>query len=239
MNVDTVQRHRTASATRYSVSTSPDRRNLVYRHRVGATPHERWNHNIHYHRLVLDAIPAEARSALDVGTGNGLLAADLRRRVTDVVAIDADHEVLEAARAAVEDVEWIHDDVMAHRFSRTFDVVASVAALHHLPDLPSALRRLSELTSPGGVLVVVGLARATRPADFAVAALGTVQHRWLSRRRGYWEHSAPTVWPPPHSYAQVRDCARRELPGVHWRRLPLWRYALTWRKPRPEDSGES
>ncbi|KUH81084.1 MULTISPECIES: class I SAM-dependent methyltransferase [unclassified Mycobacterium] len=197
---------------------------------MGGEQPQRWNHNIHYHQLVLDAVPVEARSALDVGTGNGLLAADLRQKVPEVVAIDVDDDVLEAARGEVEGVDWILGDVMAHRFQRTFDVVASVAALHHLPDLRSALRRFAELTSPGGVLVVVGLARSTRPWDFAVDVLGVVQHRWLSLRRNHWEHTAPTVWPPAHSYSEVRQCAEEELPGVQWRRLPMFRYALTWRK---------
>jgi SAM-dependent methyltransferase len=198
---------------------------------VGGKQRQRWNHNIHYHRLVLDAVPVDARSALDVGTGNGLLAADLCQKVPEVVAIDVDDEVLEAAHGEVDDVEWILGDVMAYPFERTFDMVASVATLHHLPDLRSALRRFAELTSPGGVLVVVGLARSTRPCEFAVGVLGVVQHRWLSWRRGYWEHTAPTVWPPPHSYSEVRECAVEELPGMQWRRLPMFRYVLTWRKP--------
>ncbi|MDQ6782291.1 MAG: methionine biosynthesis protein MetW [Actinomycetota bacterium] len=40
---------------------------------------ERWNHNIHYHRLILDSVPAGARDALDVGCGEGMLARRLRR----------------------------------------------------------------------------------------------------------------------------------------------------------------
>lgn len=198
---------------------------------MGGKQGQRWNHNIHYHRLVLDAVPVDARSALDVGTGNGLLAADLRQKVPEVVAIDLDGDVLDVAHEEVDDVEWILGDVMAYPFERTFDVVASVATLHHLPDLRSALRRLAELTSPGGVLVVVGLARSTRPLEFALGVVGVVQHRWLSWRRGYWEHTAPTVWPPPHSYSEVRECAQAELPGAQWRQLPMFRYVLTWEKP--------
>ncbi len=198
---------------------------------MGGEQVQRWNHNIHYHRLVLDEVPLDARSALDVGTGNGLLAAELSQKVPEVVAIDADNEVLAAAREETKNVQWILGDAMAHPFRRTFDVVASIATLHHLPDHASAIRRLAELTSPGGVLVVIGLARSTRLTDFAADVVGVVQHRWLSWRRDYWEHSAPTVWPPPHSYSEVRQCAMEELPGAQWRRLPMFRYALTWRKP--------
>lgn len=37
----------------------------------------RWNLNIHYHRVAVEAIPAGARTALDVGSGDGVLALDL------------------------------------------------------------------------------------------------------------------------------------------------------------------
>jgi hypothetical protein len=34
----------------------------------------------------------------------------------------------------------------------------------------------------------------------------------------------------PHTYAQAREIASAVLPGMRWRRLPLFRYAVTWRK---------
>ena len=193
---------------------------------------QRWNHNIHFHRLVTDAVPTGATSALDVGTGDGMLAGELRASVSDVTGIDVDQGVLARAEAEHPGIAWLHDDVMTRDFGRTFDVVASIATLHHLGDMRGALRRLGALTSPGGVLVVVGLARSTSVGDHAHDAFGVVQHQWFSRTRTYWEHSAPTVWPPPHSYSEVRAAATEELPGVQWKRLALWRYALTWHRPR-------
>jgi ubiquinone/menaquinone biosynthesis C-methylase UbiE len=192
----------------------------------------RWNHNIEYHRLVLDAVPAGARTALDVGTGDGLLARDLHQIVPDVTAIDVDADVLSRARAEDPDVHWVLGDALTHPFEpEGFDVVASIAVLHHFPDPEAALRRLAGLTAPGGLLAVVGLARSTTPLDFGYDFAGTAQHQYLSRRRGFWDHTAPTVWPPPHSYREIRSTAARVLPGVQWRRLPLWRYALLWHKP--------
>lgn len=136
-----------------------------------------WNHNIHYHRLILDAVPAGARSALDVGCGNGLLSVELQGAVPEVTGIDLDQTVLEEARQHRDEITWVRGDAMTHDFGRTFDVVASVATLHHIPDLDAALSRLADLTAPGGVLAVVGVARTSRPKDVLLHLVGTVQHR--------------------------------------------------------------
>lgn len=192
----------------------------------------RWNHNIHYHHLILDAVPIHAQTALDVGTGNGLLAAELTDAVPHVTGIDADAEVLRSARAEAPGVEFIHGDVLTHPFEpESFDIVGSVATLHHLPDVEGALRRCAELTAPGGALVIVGLGRTSRLREFGVHLRGLVQHRYLSLRRGLWDHTAPTVWPPPHTYVEIEAAVRRELPGATFRLLPMWRYVVVWHKP--------
>ena len=49
-----------------------------------------WNANIHYDGRLDACVPASATSVLDVGCGDGFLAARLARRVPLVVAIDAD-----------------------------------------------------------------------------------------------------------------------------------------------------
>jgi 2-polyprenyl-3-methyl-5-hydroxy-6-metoxy-1,4-benzoquinol methylase len=61
---------------------------------------ERWNHNLHYHRLILDAVPAGARRALDVGCGEGILSRRLRERVPAVTGIDVDPASPPGARPA-------------------------------------------------------------------------------------------------------------------------------------------
>ena len=203
---------------------------MLFRH--GGTPYpSRWNHNVHYHGVILREIPKGARTALDVGCGNGLLTRELQRVVPEVVGIDADERVLNQARRDCGDVDWVPGDFLTHDFGRRFDVVASVAVLHHIPDLRAGLRRLAALTAPGGVLAIVGLARATRLRDRLVHVPGLFQHWWFSARYGFWEHTAPTVWPPPHDYTTVRRVAAELLPGMVWRRLPLWRYSLIWHRP--------
>jgi predicted TPR repeat methyltransferase len=46
-----------------------------------------WNHNLHYHPVILRAIPRECTYALDVGCGEGVLTRRLRRQVPQVTGV--------------------------------------------------------------------------------------------------------------------------------------------------------
>lgn len=125
---------------------------------------ERWNHNLHYHRVVLDTVPDRCRRALDVGCGEGSLARDLRRAVPHVVAVDLHEPSIRLARRQdAAGIDFLVGDFLSDLFEpASFDLVASVAALHHM-DARLALRRMRDLLRPGGRLAVVGLARASYP----------------------------------------------------------------------------
>jgi trans-aconitate methyltransferase len=110
-----------------------------------------WNLNIHYAELLEGHVGSDARDVLDVGCGDGFLAARLAARVPSVTAIDTDAPVLGRARQRFPTVavQWLHGDVLTTALP-TFDVVVSNAALHHLGDTRTALRRLSALVRPAG-----------------------------------------------------------------------------------------
>lgn len=197
----------------------------------------RWNHNLHYHQLILDALPGDARDALDVGCGEGTLTRALRRVVPHVVGIDPDRTSIDIAES-IQDVDhntvdYLRTDFLTHPFEPgSFDAIVSVATIHHV-DATAALRRMRELLRPGGVLAVVGCARSTRPADLPYEVAGFVAHRILRRGKEIWEHPSPIVWPPPVSYGDMRRLAARELPGARYQRHLLWRYSIRWTKPGP------
>ncbi|MGV8083609.1 MAG: class I SAM-dependent methyltransferase [Coriobacteriia bacterium] len=192
-----------------------------------------WNPNIHYHRLILDAIPDDSTRVLDVGCGDGILSADLvGAGVGEVTGLDIDAPVLERACSRHQGlgIHWLHGDVAdAPLQPESFDAVVSVAALHHM-DATQALGRFAELVRPDGVVAVVGLA-ANDWWDWPYALFGTAARAVLGFRHGRWEHSAPIVWPPPLTYREVRALGRQVLPGCRFRHLLLGRYALVWRKP--------
>jgi SAM-dependent methyltransferase len=202
---------------------------------------DQWNHNVHYHGVVARAIPDRCDRALDVGCGTGRLTRELSRVVPHVTGVDRDERSIAVARslAGSADIDYRHGDFLRLPLQPgSFGLVAAVASLHHM-DSAAALRRMAELLQPGGVLVVIGLARnGWSPLGLALELPAGVSNRirlgWRRSPRpgtpaaGY---QPPIVWPPAETYAQIRDLADRLLPGMRYRRHLYWRYSISWRKP--------
>src|SRR3954454_695547 len=127
-----------------------------------------FDHNARYHDVLLAAAPQHTERALDVGCGNGYLLAKLAQIAERAVGIDADAASIERARrnASASNDELIHGDFLqAPLEPASFDLVTSVAMLHHV-DARTALTRMKWLLRPGGTLAVLGLAGST-PRDLA------------------------------------------------------------------------
>lgn len=195
---------------------------------------DRWNLNIHYHRVVLDVVPSGGGRALDVGCGDGLLAFDLARVGMEVVGIDSHLPSIDRAAAdplAGERTTFVCGDVFTHLFEPgSFDLVASSAMLHHV-DARAGLRRMRELVRPRGVVAVVGFARPARPIDHVLAVAGAAFRRFHVARGTYWEHNAPISRPPPLTTNEMATLGANELPGSVFRPLMSNRFSLIWQAP--------
>ncbi|MGA5561080.1 class I SAM-dependent methyltransferase [Streptomyces platensis] len=195
-----------------------------------------WNHNVHYHRLVLDAVPDGCGRALDVGCGDGLLVRKLAGRVREVTGVDRSAAMVRLARersARVSHTDYVEADFMTPDGLPPggFDLLTAVAVVHHL-DFAAAVHRMAELLAPGGRLVLVGLARNRTPLDWALSGAGVPAARFLARRHG--GKTGPPEMPvmdPAMAWGEVRRAARECLPGSRFRRHLLWRYSLVWDKP--------
>jgi len=192
---------------------------------------ERRNHTIDYFRDLLPLIPADARTALDVGCGEGFASRALAARGLSVTGIDVDAPSLALAREQdTAGITYVEADVMTASLPGDFDVITILAVLHHLP-LEAALARAKELLAPGGVLLVVGLAASELPRDAAREFAAVIAHQAGRVTHKEWEQPSPTVWPPPTTYSEVKAASARILPGSTFRRRTKWRYTLTWVSP--------
>ncbi|MFC9977700.1 class I SAM-dependent methyltransferase [Spirillospora sp. NPDC127200] len=195
-----------------------------------------WNHNTHYHPVVLGAMPRGCREALDVGCGDGLLVRRLAVRAGHVTGVDRSPEMIAQARAANRDLgnaDFVEADFLSYDLPpESLDFVCSVATLHHM-DFAAALTAMRDGLRPGGGLAVVGLADNAGLGDLMHSALGVpAHHLHRLRNRDIAGGPAHPVADPGMTWAEVREQALRLLPGARFRRHVLWRYSITWRKPR-------
>ncbi|MEU1405812.1 class I SAM-dependent methyltransferase [Streptomyces sp. NPDC005728] len=198
-----------------------------------------WNHNVHYHRTVLAAVPDGCRTALDVGCGDGLLAHKLAGRAETVTGVDRSPEMIRLARERQpRNVTFLEADYLEETSlaDGAHDFVSAVAVVHHT-HFEDALDRLTRLVAPGGRLMIVGLAYNHTLADRVISGCGLPASRLYARLRG--GKRSPAGMPmedPPRHWAEVRAAARRHLPGCHYRRRLLWRYTLVWDKTQESGS---
>lgn len=197
-----------------------------------------WNHNVAYHPLVLDAVPAHCRDALDVGCGDGLLARKLAAPGRRVTGIDVSAAMIESARSLNENaegqsgrLEFFEGDFLDLTFPEAgFDFVCFVASVHHM-DSTAALTKAAALLRPGGCLVVVGLARNATPVDWLISALCLPATRLHNLRPSFGRPDGMPVADAALSWGEVREQARELLPGARYQHHLHYRYSLRWTKP--------
>jgi SAM-dependent methyltransferase len=198
-------------------------------------PDPYWNHNVHYHRLVLDAVPNGCREALDVGCGDGLLARKLSQKAAFVTGVDRSPEMIRQAQATASgNLTFLEADYLdaAALPEGMYDFVSAVAVVHHAP-FEDAVHGLVRLLAPGGRLVIVRMAYNRTALDRVISACGLPVSLFLRRRRG--GKRAPIGMPMEDTtvhWGEARRAARRLLPGCRYRRRLLWRYTAVWDKPK-------
>jgi SAM-dependent methyltransferase len=197
---------------------------------------------VHYHALVL--VPERCGTALDVGCGDGLLVRRLAGRVATVTGVDASGAMIRLARersAGLDNATFVEADFLddSHGLAGSYGFVSAVAVVHHVP-FGLALTAMERLLTPGGRLVIIGLACDRTPLDWIVSAAGVPAARLSARRNGgKTDITGMPMKMPAMSWGDVRREARRLLPGCRFRRHLLWRYSLTWDQPGPRTQAQS
>jgi 2-polyprenyl-3-methyl-5-hydroxy-6-metoxy-1,4-benzoquinol methylase len=101
---------------------------------------------------------------LDVGCGPGRLTLEFLKRGSRVDALDAMPELLEEAKLNVKKanlnssgVRWISGEIPRALFklpSLSYDLIICTEVLYAVPDPQESIKRMIDLLSPGGILVI-------------------------------------------------------------------------------------
>jgi SAM-dependent methyltransferase len=200
-------------------------------------------HNDHYHNFLLRHLPSNCHDVLEIGCGMGGFARRLAERSERVLALDLSPEMIRIARehsAQFPNIEFELADVCDRVLPvKSFDCIATIATLHHLP-YADILLKMKTALKPGGVLLVLDLFEWAGLIDslsnlLAIPVSVTLrlihQHRLLPRRevRDAWAaHERHDIYP---TMSEVHALCEEILPGAKIRKHLLWRYSIVWQKP--------
>jgi len=115
-----------------------------------------------WRRVAVAAVRPRGTIALDLGTGTGDMAIELRRRgAARVIAADFSGAMLAAALEKASDtdgIEFALADALRLPFAdKTFDVVTNAYLLRNLGDLEAGLGEMARVLRPGGRLACLDM----------------------------------------------------------------------------------
>ena len=106
-------------------------------------------------------------TALDIGCGSGILAFELAKYYTNVVAVDLSAKMLAIGtqKRSASNIEYIQMDANQLTLDRKFDLIVSASTFHHLQNLPATFQAIKTLLNPHGKVVFLDhVSECERPA---------------------------------------------------------------------------
>lgn len=218
-------------------------------------------HNDHYHDYLLKHLPANCTDALEIGCGTGTFSRRLAKHLNTtghrdrsagtagvppaparILALDFSPEMIRIARqrsAQFPNIEFELADVLQYDLpDQSFDCIATIATLHHLP-YAEMLAKMEAALKPGGVLLILDLFEPAGLIDSlsnlvaipVSVGLRLIHYgRLLPRKeeREAWKaHEHHDRYP---TMKEVHALCARILPGAKIRKHLLWRYSIVWEK---------
>ena len=194
-----------------------------------------WNHNTHYHRLLLKELPDARGTALDIGSGLGLYASRLSSEFDEVAGLEPDRASIDLALARCRcfgNVDFVEGGFLEHDFrGRRFDYISAIASIHHM-DFAAALEKMCSLLNPGGRLAILGLYRESGLQDLLISAAAVLPNLVMNllAGKGDADDSKMVTSAPELSLGSMRGLADALLGEYRLRRHLFWRYSLIFDK---------
>lgn len=196
-----------------------------------------WNHNNHYHDFLLNHIPLNAVSALDVGCGSGEFARQLAIRCQSVDAVDPDLQAITIGRnvsASFSNLDFYCESFEDSAFPLAhYDFVSVIASLHHMQLAPT-LEKMKHLLNPNGTLAILGLYKEETISDLLRSIIAVPINRiYRSTKQQANECSSyqMVTSQPKVGLQAIRNTLNLILPNHQFKHHLFWRYSVIWQKP--------
>ncbi len=191
-----------------------------------------WNHNVAYYDWIKNTTIG-CKDILDVGCGDGSLVRYLDDEKRMLVGIDVDEECIKRAsnESGSDNVQFICNRFETYNFEKMFDAVIFVASIHHM-DITVALSKASSILKPGGMILIVGLAKPSSFFDWVVEAFHVIPCAIVSKIR-HMQSSEENNIPVSYHFQEmneIRTAANILLPSFKIKYGLFYRYLLWWKE---------
>jgi 2-polyprenyl-3-methyl-5-hydroxy-6-metoxy-1,4-benzoquinol methylase len=189
-----------------------------------------WNHNIAYHKWIRSQTVG-AETILDVGCGDGALAASLDDGSRYIVGIDPFADCIQKAQQnhSSDNIKFICESFESYQPQQCFDAIVFLASIHHM-DMKKAISKAKSILSDGGVILIVGIAKPSSIFDIMIEVFRLLPCRIVSKLK-HMHKSEDFGIPVSYEYPKmgtVRIIAKTLLPGSVIRYGLFYRYLLKW-----------
>ena len=202
-----------------------------------------WNHNNHYHRLILGEIKPNAERIMEVGCGAGEFSRLVSARSNEVVGVDLSEKMLQKARRSPNhspNISYLKGNYFTHTFPENhFDYIVSISTAHHF-SLPGFIEKAERELKSGGKLIILDLfgepnALTEKLSDLVAMPVSTILKFWHNgfikaspEEHKVWEEHGKTD--KYLTLDQVRNIAKENILNAKIQRHLFWRYSLIWKK---------
>lgn len=130
---------------------------------------ERENRTFSIYKKIINIFEdGSEKNALEIGSGDGLLASLLSKELKEIDCIDSSEMMREQTDKRLEQLEIenvkVYDENYLETTSKKYDFIYSLTAFHHIVDIESELNLVKSHLKPNGKFILMDL--DTVPASF-------------------------------------------------------------------------
>jgi 2-polyprenyl-3-methyl-5-hydroxy-6-metoxy-1,4-benzoquinol methylase len=203
---------------------------------------DQWDHNRQYQNYLLKHIPQNCNCILDVGCGTGELTKKLVPYSVEIIGIDISENMINEALTRNNDKKIKYIRISVERYleetDKKFDVIISIAALHHMNE-ERTLEMMKEKLTGDGKIIILDLVKGSF-VDY-ILALMAVPLSILLRLKNNGElkvsKEQKEAWAEHFQYdryltiKEVKNMVRSKLGKAKVKKHLFWRYSIIYKNP--------
>jgi 2-polyprenyl-3-methyl-5-hydroxy-6-metoxy-1,4-benzoquinol methylase len=199
-----------------------------------------WDHNQQYQVYLIKNMDNQNKYILDVGCGTGELTKKLIGKGEKIIGIDISEKMIQEAMRRNTDIkiEYICTTVEKYleETDKTFDIIVSIAALHHMNEKEILKKMKSKLTENGKILIL-DIMKEGSVIDYILSGIAMLLNPLtilIKRGRLKVTKEEQDAWRNHFQYdtyltlKQIKELVKEVLGNAKIKRHLFWRYSIVY-----------